>query len=253
VDSMFKEKDHFIQTQLQLLRSFFSNNSRICLICKVTPQANHNLSLCKSCTAKIPWISKVLCLKCGRFEVCQDCDRRSNTYYEYSRSAVEYNDIMREWLALYKYRGDERIEDLFIKMVDYAYQFLLTSTPLKNYPINCFTYIPLSEQRLQERGFNQAERFAKGLSRLHQIPVVKLLQRVRHTEKQSVGSWSNRFSNIQGAFVINEKELKRINKGRVMRIIVIDDVYTTGSTLNECAKVITSYLPAKVYGVTWAR
>ncbi|NBI27725.1 ComF family protein [Chengkuizengella marina] len=250
---MFEDKPHFIQTQLRFLRSIFSNNLNTCLICKETAPTYQTLSLCNTCASMIPWISKVICPICGRFEVCYDCVRKSNTYYEYSRSAVEYNETMREWLALYKYRGNERLESLFIKMFDYAFQLLLMSTSLKNYPIHCFTYIPLSEQRLQERGFNQAERFARGLSRLHQIPVIELIKRVRHTEKQSVGSWSNRFSNIQGAFVINEKEVKRINKKRVMRIVVIDDVYTTGSTLNEYAKVITAHLPAKVYGVTWAR
>ncbi|NDI36527.1 ComF family protein [Chengkuizengella sediminis] len=250
---MFKEKVHFIQTQWQFLRSIFSNNASTCLICKVTPQTYQTLSLCKPCAAMIPWITKVLCPICGRFEVCHDCVRRSNTYYEYNRSSVEYNDTMREWLALYKYRGNERIESLFIKMVDYAFQSLLMSTPLQIHSIDCFTYIPLSEQRLQERGFNQAERFARGLSNKHQIPVIELLKRTRHTEKQSVGSRSNRFSNIQGAFVINEKEVWRLNKKGALHIVVIDDVYTTGSTLNECAKVITSHLSAKVYGATWAR
>ncbi|MDP5275873.1 ComF family protein [Chengkuizengella axinellae] len=242
-----------IKNHIQFLRSLFLTNETKCVICSMNLKTYSALRLCKTCTDVIPWINKTICPKCGRFEVCYDCVRRSAVYFVYNRSAVEYNDTMREWLALYKYRGNERMLNLFIEMIDYAYQMLLTKLEIQVNHVGYLTYVPLSEQRLQERGFNQAEQFARGLGRKYKIPVISLLDRTKHTEKQSVGSWSERFSNIQGAFTLNKMVVQRVNKKPPLNIIIIDDVYTTGSTLNECARVITSFLPAKVYGVTWAR
>jgi ComF family protein len=113
------------------------------------------------------------------------------------------------------------------------------------------TFVPLSEKRELERGFNQAEQMARDLGRKLRLPVVPLLQRQRHTEKQSLKSRSSRLEDLQDVFSLIPEAPKQIQTPS--RIYVVDDVYTTGSTLNQCAKTIRSRLDAEVYGVTWAR
>ncbi|MEI7025671.1 ComF family protein [Paenibacillus sp. y28] len=162
---------------------------------------------------------------------------------------------MKQLLALYKYRGDERKEQVLAQMVRYACSQLVGSAAGRH-QVDYVTYVPLSPERLSERGFNQAERMAREVSRYCGAPVVSLLERTRHTGKQSYKSRSERLADMRSAFRLREDEWKRIaNKHleRRLHIIVVDDVYTTGSTLNSCAKQITERLPADVYGITWAR
>ncbi len=80
--------------------------------------------LCWSCLQNITWLGKLQCPYCGRDEHCQDCEKREQTYFVCNRSAVSYSDPMREWLAQYKYRGDERLAPLLALMLCPAFEKL---------------------------------------------------------------------------------------------------------------------------------
>jgi competence protein ComFC len=171
---------------------------------------------------------------------------------------VQYSDDMRNWLARYKYRGDEKLLPLFIEMLRYPYEKLVQETTcLIDHKFDFVTYIPLSAERLSERGFNQAKQFAEGIGDVYHTSVVPLLERTHHTGKQSYKTRGQRLEDLQGAFAFSLKETsnERIftNIGRSINILLVDDVYTTGSTLNQCASVIKSRIPAQIYGLTWAR
>ncbi|MEY8739653.1 ComF family protein [Bacillales bacterium AN1005] len=159
------------------------------------------------------------------------------------------------------------------------------------------TYVPVSAERLAERGFNQAERLAAGLAAATRLPLVDLLQRQINTTKQSFKTRGERIETMQDAFAIqpNGVELLRslhepsqfsmhVNPTRKivtsfsevrhhsvsfqtispnlllnpLRILIVDDIYTTGSTLDACGRVIldTGYvlnIPIEVYTITLAR
>jgi competence protein ComFC len=225
-------------------------------------------SLCASCRQMTPWITQPKCAVCGRHEECFDCARRRTTHFVCNRSAAHYDARMKSWLAMYKYRGDERMIGLFVDMLSYAYERLALEHDALRGPGGAgenrlITYIPLSEERLRERGFNQAEQFAAGLGRKYNIPVMPLLRRTRHTDKQSYKTRGDRLKDLRGAFAFNQEawqarslalEPSPARPSSVpLHIIVVDDVYTTGSTLNECAGVIKSQINAFIYGLTWAR
>lgn len=213
------------------------------------------LPLCSRCAGQIPWIETVMCPRCGRAETCEDCGRRDNPRLSLSRSAVKYDERMKEWLAAYKYRGNERLRHLFAEMLHIAYkrhERLYTETG----EVHWITYVPVSAERLEERGFNQAAQLAGGLAARTGVPVVSLLRRNRNTAKQSYKSRAERLGDLKDAFVIEEQGLNRILKnaaGQPINIVIIDDVYTTGSTLHHCAKTIGEHADANVYGLTWAR
>ncbi|WP_199616768.1 ComF family protein [Paenibacillus alkalitolerans] len=216
--------------------------------------------LCAECCGAVPWIAEIMCPVCGRYEECPDCKRRQEGERIVNRSAVRYDALMKEWLARYKYRGDERLEPLFSHMIGYAFGLLadeLARTGTGERP-TVVSYVPLSERRLGERGFNQAERMAVRLSREKRLPLVSLLERTRHTEKQSYKSRRERLESLDRAFAVHSGGLRRMrdmSAGGSVNIVIVDDVYTTGSTLNRCANEIKSALGGGVvvYGLTWAR
>jgi len=262
----------------------------ICLTCGRAGSYNIDLpGICRSCYRNIPWIIKPRCLRCGRGIGCPDCIRSGmeNRSFVLNRSAVIYDARMKEWLAQYKYRGNERYAKLLIEMLLQAFTLLHReanqhfgfSRSRNDRPtpwnIHAVTSVPVSEERLQERGFNQAEVLAQGLAHRVRIPCIRLLERKRHTDKQSFknrmdrlrdmkeafGPWQHASEELWSIFRQVGASRKKFIKGRAagtFRILLVDDIYTTGSTIDACAQVLRRYesivdMPIEVYSLTWAR
>lgn len=242
------------------LEGLLAQKSLVCLYCGNAHNHREKLPLCKRCWEAIPWILQVECPVCGRYESCPDCARREETWFAQNRSAVRYDEQMKEWLAQYKYRGQEKLSALLGHMLLHAYH--LHRNPsiqpnAKTSPVTeVLTFVPLSDQRYAERGFNQAKQMAFELGRLANLPVIPLLRRTRHTDKQSFKARAERLDDLVGVFEldsVNGERLGQASRSRRIRIYIIDDVYTTGSTLNECARTIKSAITAEVCGISWAR
>lgn len=225
-----------------------------CTCCRSMPQyvGFNPLSVCRSCMDRIPWITHIECPVCGRYESCPDCSRRGPSWLRRNRSAVRYDEEMKELLARYKYRGDQQLKELLGRMLLHAYR---SYGPGADF--NCITYVPLSKERMEERGFNQAEQMARVLGEKLRRPVIPMLVRIKHTDKQSQVSRYHRQVNLGNAFVTEQGNVQRLLQHygrRSFRILIVDDVYTTGTTLNHCAAAIMEQAPhAKVYGLCWAR
>jgi len=209
--------------------------------------------LCARCMAGVPWIGEVRCTACGRAVDCPDCVRRTEPKLIMNRSAVRYSGDMKEWLSAYKYQGHERMLQILSLMLDYAYQQLVRSIPSGQQLVRpLVTSVPISDVRMLERGFNQAERLAESLAARHRLPYIRLLRRTRHTNRQSHKSRHERIKDLQGAFDVIREALPA--EGALPdAIVIIDDVYTTGSTLHECARAIHAATKLPIYSLTWAR
>jgi competence protein ComFC len=239
--------------------SLLSPMKEECLLCKQTSSDGvKQLGLCGTCYMRIPWIRTVVCEICGRGERCFDCKRR-HAYFSKSRSAVRYDETMKDLLARYKYRGDERLKSVIGLMLFHAYH-LLQEVMREHYTdsasvMKIITFVPVSERRLLERGFNQAEQMAIELGQKVGLPVLPLLNRSKHTDKQSFKNRNERLDDLISVFEINEMLVEQLtgSQGASYVIYIVDDVYTTGSTMNQCAKVLGERLPVQVYGITWAR
>jgi competence protein ComFC len=230
-----------------------------CIACGGLYTKQNELRLCPECSHLIPWILQVQCERCGRSELCLDCVRRKEPYFVRNRSVVRYSPQMKDWLSQYKYRGNEKIQHLIGSMLLHAYNLhkKAESTEVQMPDtIEFITYVPLSDGRLAERGFNQAKQLAEELGRKTGIPVIALLQRVRHTDKQSFKTREDRLEDLQGVFAVlpsAKAEFLSLFANSLVKIYIVDDVYTTGSTLNECSRAIKAHLRSDVYGISWAR
>ncbi|MCM3628103.1 ComF family protein [Paenibacillus glycanilyticus] len=286
----FQRSTHDIHHALQWL----STSSSVCLFCgkesskTFLSRASHSAgglqaylsylpasftqSLCSSCQAAIPWLTPIKCRICGRGITCPDCIRLQDASFIANRSAVQYSSEMREWLAQYKYRGNEKLELLLAQMMFPALAAITkeavsrdSSPPLSNTSItpaifwDALTFVPVSAERAEERGFNQAERFASILSRPHHIPLYDLLIRERHTEKQSFKTRAERMKDTRRLFQAKQETMNllqaNVNPSRPIRLLLIDDIYTTGSTIQACAAALHKQAskPLDIYALTWAR
>lgn len=280
-------------TWLKGFKSLFIPAVPLCLTCGKHRQPSSQLpGICVSCAAAIPWIVSPRCLKCGRHVGCPDCNRGGETSpIICNRSAVAYNSVMREMLGQYKYRGNERYASLLGLMLDRAYmtlkeerekerkvQLSSASSTISSFFQNkraaseihwqadLLVPVPVSDSRLEERGFNQAERLADAVSQRRGIPQLPLLVRTHHTGKQSFKGRAERLAAMKHAFAANPAMIELFPDwlgalkplSRPLRIIIVDDIYTTGSTLRACAGVIQQMTEAcgydvEIYSLTWAR
>lgn len=206
--------------------------------------------VCAGCRRRLIRISPPLCPRCGRSlsgpasAPCRDCEERSG-FLDQNRSVVRYNDFARGIIALFKYRGRERLAHPLGRMMA---ETAVGHSP----PPDWITYVPLHPSRLRERGFNQAELLARVVSNRLNRPLIPLLKRVRFTEPQSLRSRRERLIALRGAFALADRESVH---GKIADtcVLIIDDVYTTGSTLEECARILKQAKVKRVVSVTFAR
>ena len=118
----------------------------------------------------------------------------------------------------------------------------------KKLSIDCICYVPISKDSLKKRGFNQCSVLEKNISSILDIPVIDCLVKVKETKEQKLLGKEERMKNILDAFEIKNKE-KLFKKN----ILLIDDVYTTGATINECKKNIEKCNINKIYLLTIAK
>ncbi|RTE07897.1 ComF family protein [Paenibacillus whitsoniae] len=239
----------------EALVSFLGASRGNCLLCQQSsPLKGEELGLCSSCYNQIPWIHRVLCAFCGRGESCPDCRRERHTTFVLSRSSVRYDETMKELLARYKYRGDERLQAVLGAMLVHAFRLAqekLGAMAAESHEV--ITFVPVSELRMQERGFNQAEQMALELGRRVGLPVVPLLSRSKHTDKQSFKGRHARIGDLANVFEVSLPGSGALAGVAVTRIYIVDDVYTTGSTMSQCARALGKEFSAEICGLTWAR
>ncbi|AMM99510.1 hypothetical protein UP12_16580 [Bacillus pumilus] len=186
--------------------------------------------LCIACKHRLEKIQRPICPACGRAQsndqLCQDCSRwkerlDSTTVLVKNRSVYAYNDLMKDVLSRFKFRGDTALAELFKQDVQAIFK---RSFSIKE-PV--LIPIPLSKERLNERGFNQSVILASLIGQPIQQPLVKI-----HQSKQSKKKKNERLDQ-KGMFQINQTDVI------VQRdVILIDDIYTTGATIYDAARIL---------------
>jgi ComF family protein len=218
-----------------------------------------NFWLCNECLQKITISDFQICPSCERFitdqgKLCPNCKSRARKepfHLNALVAATKYNENnISKLIHSYKYNF---VRDLSAPLGEILVKSLLKSDlPLPNFIVP----VPLHPRRLRWRGFNQAELLANFVSQKltpgFEIPVINdLLIRKKYSSPQmKIKNYSERKSNIQNSFAINQKSLETV-KGK--KILLVDDVATTASTLLECAKILKINGASKVFAVVVAR
>ena len=206
---------------------------------------------CPDCMADFHCVSSPLCPICGQpfasevveDHLCEDCLRK-RPFYEAAWAPYRYEGAILKGIHRLKYGAKGFLADaLGPLLAQFAKERLDGSQSVLIMPV------PLHPKRLRERGFNQSLLLARHVSRCLHINLDFLsLRRVRYTPPQASLAKNERLQNVQGAF-----ELKNPNAVKGRSVLLVDDVVTTGNTLNECARILRKAGAQKVFGLSLAR
>lgn len=202
--------------------------------------------LCPKCQKEIIKVSSSFCPKCKRLtpngQFCRNCRKNYHLTGVIIAGHFKFGPL-REAIHTYKYNGVLGLEKIFRKLLIYRLKGRLPRGEKIIIPI------PLHHKKEIRRGFNQAERLAQIIAQELDIPLeTKLIIRTKETKPQINLKKKERLQNIQGAFsIINAKKVK--NK----TVLLVDDVTTTGLTLNEAAKLLRNHGAREVWGVVIAQ
>ena len=221
----------------------------VCTICGRTIRANEYL--CGQCETKATRIVAPFCQKCSEpFEgsitsafSCANCAHRA-IYFEAAVAAYRGRGIVRQIIHEFKYGHQLHLRYLIARWLHAA----LDDERLRGHQFDVIVPVPLHPARQRERGFNQAGLLGGLLSVQTSIPGKSVLERIRYTTTQTALDRSERMENLHNAF-----RLRKNADVRGLRVLLVDDVLTTGSTLNECARILKRAGAFSVHAATAAR
>jgi ComF family protein len=215
-----------------------------CLICKKQLFYQVNTYLCDTCRKDLVLISGKVCNKCGRpfiNGICGIC-KEKQFYFSKARASGIYDGGVRECIHFFKYKKKTYILNTLFEV------FLLPNS-LDFLACDLIVPVPLHWIREYSRGFNQAELIGKKISKRFNIPLSKTgLKRTKATPSQTGLSLKERARNIKGAFSVRNSQ-----KLNGKRILLVDDVMTTGATVNECSRVLLQAGAREILVYTLAR
>jgi ComF family protein len=207
--------------------------------------------LCAKCGEGARRIEAPFCQQCSQpFEgaitrtfTCSNCGDR---HFHFDCAVAPYlaRGVVREFIHRFKYESEYHLRHPLAAWAAEA----LDDDRLRAQPFDAFVPVPLHPTRKREREFNQAEAIADLLARRAGAPVRNLLQRIRYTTTQTRLDRSERMENLRGAFRVRHPATVSSR-----HLILVDDVFTTGSTVEECARVLREAGAASVRALTVAR
>ena len=198
--------------------------------------------ICKPCFYRLPFILESHCIVCGRAlenplaDRCEDCRRYPHIFSE-ARAVFSYKGPVQQALYQLKYQGRKEYSRFFAATMDYYLSNWIASRH-----ITAIVPIPLHKSRLKVRNYNQAEEIAVRLGERIGLPVYSdFLIRKKATTAQKDLSRTRRMENLSQAFCINPKYI--IPSAAIHSlgpILLVDDIYTTGSTVDAAANVLAN-------------
>ena len=222
---------------------------RVCVGCGVGLEGDDR-NLCWDCRATVSFVRVPFCSCCGRavegavdaLYVCHAC-AGERPLFDLARSAASYDGVVKRMIHDYKYNHALWLERDMAELIQQA-----ARVHLDGVAVDAIVPVPLHPVRERSRGYNQSNLLAKHLEPVFGVKRAPgLLRRVRPTPSQTDLTARERVHNVMGAF--EAKTRASMN----LRILLFDDVMTTGATLNECARALKEAGATAVYVLTLAR
>lgn len=189
------------------------------------------------CLRNLRLIEPHACKVCGRhrhnqelYGICEDCRTRTQAF-EANYSAAYYEGTIKKALMDFKYHGGIYLRKA-LGLILYD-KYVYEKKQMRE--IDFVTFIPISTMRMLGRGYNQSRELAEEFSALSGIPVLPLLKRVKNTKRLKKLGRQERALELKDSMKVDEKYLTIIRENK---ILIIDDIFTTGSTINEAARCL---------------
>lgn len=216
---------------------------RHCPVCGEIAKPPGSL-ICPACFHKLSYVKPPVCKKCGKEildeteEFCGDCMKRRHAF-ESGLALMNYDETARRSMAWIKYKNKREYLDFYGAALAARYE-----TQIRRMEADALVPVPVHPSRKRARGFNQAEVLAVLLGKRLGIPVESgMLIRDKRTKPQKELSAAERLKNLSGAF-----RAGAIPEG-IRTVLLVDDIYTTGSTVEACARALRSAGVSRVYFV----
>ncbi|MGA0846047.1 MAG: ComF family protein [Luteolibacter sp.] len=226
-----------------------------CALCSTS--LKHGKSLCDECFNELPRLHAPFCEPCGepfpgqidRSFSCPNC-HGIRFHFDFARPALVRDDLVLQLVHRLKYAREIHLAASLGHLAALAFDDPRLAVALnESWPL---IPVPLHPSRLRKRHFNQAAEIARALSRHSGSPVLQAIRRTRNTSSQTRLSRKQRMQNLRGAFHITRSG-RHASANGLPGAILIDDVLTTGSTVNECARVLRDAGVRKIAVITLMR
>lgn len=204
-----------------------------CYLCGQKIRTSHRYGICESCHGEFEFIDENSCKKCGKYTLapglCRDCQSFTHSFQR-GYSLCVYDGKVREWVYSFKYAGRSYLARPFGRMMaERIKQIGLLRR------IDGILSVPIHRKKLRQRGYNQSHLLAQVIK--NELSIKKapyVLRRDRDTPPLSGLTRSQRRQTMEGAFGMVESR----RKTNIKNVLLIDDIYTTGSTVNQCANIL---------------
>ena len=212
-----------------------------CIICGDDLPEKTRYCVCSRCNLSF---NTKFCLKCGRAmknmaDYCDFCQNEGFTF-DMARAPFVYENEIVGLVRKLKFGAGKYLGEIMAQfMADVFYE--------NNMSADVITFVPLMKSRERKRGYNQSEVIASALSAILDIPETSLLKRVKNTSTFARMGRRERAEAVKGAFALSDEKLI---KGS--RVLLIDDVFTTGATAEECSRVLKEGGCGKIFVLTFA-
>jgi len=216
---------------------------RICPLCKEIVR-KRNADICPKCAKKLSYVEQPYCLRCGKpvddgMEYCTDCSRRAHVYDE-GRAALVYDEYMSGSIYAFKYNGKREFAAFYGRIMDER-----LGEWIRSLNVDAIIPVPIHKSKLKKRGYNQAQLIAKELAKRMQISVLRdAVTRRTATKVQKNLSAAMRQNNLKKAFIVTGNVVK------LNSVLIVDDIYTTGATIDSMAGCLKGAGIDKVYFAT---
>jgi competence protein ComFC len=206
--------------------------------------------ICQRCLDKAFFVSRKRCKICGKpiksGKICGNC-REETPYFDLVISCGSYVPPFSDIIKFFKYRNRP---SLSTKLARKLYSNYNSRADARD--IEYLSWIPMTGAEKRERGYNQSRLLAEEFSKISSLTSINLLRKTSSIPSQTTLPYEKRFVNVKNAYRIRKKTLKEFKGNLENGIILVDDVLTTGSTLNECARELKEAGFKKVIGLVLA-
>ncbi len=210
---------------------------RRCPICGDIVKPRGEL-ICPPCKSKLKPIEEPRCKKCSKpieseeEEYCHDCGTKHHHYIK-GYALWVYDSVMKKSIADFKFHGRREYSDFYIDEITKKYGMEICGIAP-----DVLVPVPVHKSKQIQRGYNQADILARDIGRKLNIAVLShLLQRDKKTQPQKSLNDKERLKNLEKAFTYSHKESNKF-PGTIHKVMLIDDIYTTGSTIEACTNII---------------